>query len=105
MIVHGDRIVAAACFLPLTTNPALTAKLGTRHRAAIGVTEETDCLALVVSEETGRLSVASGGEIELDVKPERINQILTRRSADRDVRVPYKPAQPEQNEARVGLRQ
>jgi diadenylate cyclase len=92
VIVHGDRIVAAACFLPLTTNPLLTSKLGTRHRAAIGVSEETDCLALVVSEETGRISVASGGEIELDVKPERISQILNRRSTDRDVvQVPYKP--------------
>jgi diadenylate cyclase len=91
VIVHGDRIAAAGCFLPLTTNPLLTSKLGTRHRAAIGVSEEADCLALVVSEETGRISVASGGEIELDVKPERIAQILTRRSADRDVQTPYKP--------------
>lgn len=91
VIVHGDRIVAAACFLPLTTRPELTAKLGTRHRAAIGVTEETDCLALVVSEETGRISVASAGEIELDVKVERINEILTKRSTDGDVQKPYKP--------------
>ncbi|MBV8819933.1 MAG: TIGR00159 family protein [Acidobacteriaceae bacterium] len=91
VIVHGDRIAAAACFLPLTTNPLLTAKLGTRHRAAIGVSEESDCVALVVSEESGRISVASGGEIELDVKPERITQILTRHSADRDVQTPYKP--------------
>lgn len=91
VIVQGDRIVAAACFLPLTTRPELTAKLGTRHRAAIGVTEETDCLALVVSEETGRISVASAGEIELDVKVERINEILTKRSTDGDVQKPYKP--------------
>ncbi len=94
VIVHGDRIAAAACFLPLTTDPALTAKLGTRHRAAIGVTEEADCLAIVVSEETGLISVASGGEIELGVPPERIGQILTRRSTDRDVRTPYHPAPP-----------
>ena len=53
VIVQKDRIAAAACFLPLTTNPALSRKLGTRHRAAIGITEETDCLSLVVSEETG----------------------------------------------------
>ncbi len=92
VIVHGDRIAAAACFLPLTTDPALTGKLGTRHRAAIGVTEEADCLAIVVSEETGRISVASAGEIELGVPPERIGQILTRRSSDRDVRTPYHPA-------------
>jgi len=63
VVVQKDRIAAAACFLPLTTNPQLSRKLGTRHRAAIGITEETDCLALVVSEETGRISVASFGEL------------------------------------------
>jgi diadenylate cyclase len=63
VIVQKDRIAAAACFLPLTTNPALSSQLGTRHRAAIGITEETDCLSLVVSEETGRISVAAFGEL------------------------------------------
>ena len=63
VIVQKETIAAAACFLPLTTNPALSSKLGTRHRAAIGITEETDCLALVVSEETGRISVAAFGEL------------------------------------------
>jgi diadenylate cyclase len=63
VIVQKDRIAAAACFLPLTTNPALSRKLGTRHRAAIGITEETDCLSVVVSEETGRISVAAFGEL------------------------------------------
>ena len=62
-IVQKDRLAAAACFLPLTTNPTLSRQLGTRHRAAIGITEETDCMALVVSEETGRISVASFGEL------------------------------------------
>jgi diadenylate cyclase len=62
-IVQKDRIAAAACFLPLTTNPALSRTLGTRHRAAIGITEETDCLSIVVSEETGRISIAAYGEI------------------------------------------
>jgi diadenylate cyclase len=62
-IVQKDRIASAACFLPLTINPALSRKLGTRHRAAIGITEETDCLSLVVSEETGRISVAAFGEL------------------------------------------
>lgn len=92
VIVNGDRVVAAACFLPLTTNPALTAKLGTRHRAAIGITEETDCLALVVSEETGRMSIAALGEIELDVKPERIGQVLTQPQGEREVQTPYMPS-------------
>jgi diadenylate cyclase len=64
VIVQKDRIPAAACFLPLTTNPGLSGQLGTRHRAAIGITEETDCLSIVVSEETGRISVAAFGEIQ-----------------------------------------
>jgi diadenylate cyclase len=63
VIIQKDRIAAAACFLPLTTNVTLSRNLGTRHRAAIGITEETDCLSLVVSEETGRISVASFGEL------------------------------------------
>jgi diadenylate cyclase len=78
VIVQKDRIAAAACFLPLTTNPALSSKLGTRHRAAIGITEETDCLSLVVSEETGRISVASFGElvqgVALNDVVERVNR-------------------------------
>lgn len=73
-IVQGDRIAAAACFLPLSTNPALYRQLGTRHRAAIGITEETDCLALIVSEETGRMSIAASGDIEMDVTLERARE-------------------------------
>jgi diadenylate cyclase len=78
VIVHGERIAAAACFLPLSTNPLVARKLGTRHRAAIGITEEADCLALVVSEDTGRLSVAAFGEIELDVTLNRIEERLAK---------------------------
>jgi diadenylate cyclase len=76
VIVQKDRVAAAACFLPLTTNSGLSRKLGTRHRAAIGITEETDCLALVVSEETGRLSIAAFGEIAPGLSiPEVIERI------------------------------
>jgi diadenylate cyclase len=64
VVVQNDRIAAAACFLPLTTNPVFRSEMGTRHRAAIGITEETDCLSLVVSEETGRISVAAGGDLK-----------------------------------------
>src|SRR5579872_163437 len=78
VIVQKDRIAAAACFLPLTTNPALSRNFGTRHRAAIGITEETDCLSIVVSEETGRISAAAGGELtsglSIGALQERINQ-------------------------------
>ncbi len=64
VIVQGDRIAAAACFLPLTVNTAVSRELGTRHRAAIGLTEESDAVAIVVSEESGRISVAQNGKID-----------------------------------------
>jgi diadenylate cyclase len=64
VIVQEDRVAAAACFLPLTVNPKLGKELGSRHRAAIGLTEENDAIALVVSEETGSISVVSDGQIE-----------------------------------------
>ena len=58
VVLRGDEIVAASCFLPLTTRHRLSSELGTRHRAAIGLTEESDALVIVVSEETGTLSLA-----------------------------------------------
>ena len=82
IIVQRDRIAAAACFLPLATDPQLSSQLGTRHRAGIGVTEETDAIAVIVSEETGGISIASGGAIERDLTPEnlreRISELLRR---------------------------
>lgn len=63
VIVRGHRVAAAACFLPLTLNPRLSKDLGTRHRAAIGITEDTDSVAVVVSEETGLISFVQGGQI------------------------------------------
>jgi diadenylate cyclase len=86
IIIQGDRIAAAACFLPLTTNPALSAQLGTRHRAAIGITEEADCLSIVVSE-GGPISLAAYGEIEQDVKPERVREVLNSRHPSRELRI------------------
>ncbi len=86
VIIQGDRITAAACFLPLTTNPLLASELGTRHRAALGISEESDCLAIVVSEETGKVSIAAFGEIEIDVPLERVEQMLTQRLDHRDKR-------------------
>ena len=72
VIIQGNRVAAAACFLPLTVNPQLSRALGSRHRAAIGVTEDTDALAVVVSEETGVISVAINGRIERDFTPETL---------------------------------
>lgn len=75
-IVQGNRIAAAACFLPLTVKPRLSKELGTRHRAAIGITEETDAVAIVVSEETGGISFACAGEIERHLGAEPLRQRL-----------------------------
>ncbi len=63
VIISEDRIAAAACFLPLTVSPKLDRDLGTRHRAAIGLTEESDAIAVVVSEERGEISLARHGQI------------------------------------------
>ena len=63
VIVQGHRVAAAACFLPLTVNPELSRTLGSRHRAAIGLTEDTDAVAVVVSEETGTISIVEAGRI------------------------------------------
>ncbi len=63
VIVQRNRIIAAGCFLPLTLDPQLSKELGTRHRAAIGITEETDAVAIIVSEETGIISASLGGRI------------------------------------------
>ncbi len=73
-IIQKDRIAAAACFLPLSVNPNISSKMGTRHRAAIGITEETDCMALVVSEETGAISIALRGALERNVTKEQVDR-------------------------------
>ena len=76
VIIQNRRIAAGACFLPLTVKPRLSKELGTRHRAAIGVTEETDAVAIVVSEETGAISFAHDGEMERYIDPDTLRQRL-----------------------------
>jgi diadenylate cyclase len=76
VIVQKDRIAAAACFLPLSMNPVLSTQLGTRHRAGIGITEETDAIAVIVSEETGAISLAVSGKIERDLTVEQLRERL-----------------------------
>lgn len=76
VIVQHDRIAAAACFLPLSMNPILSTQMGTRHRAGIGITEETDAVAVIVSEETGAISLAVKGDIERDLTVERLRERL-----------------------------
>ncbi len=75
-IIQGNRVAAAACFLPLTVNPELSRQLGSRHRAAIGVTEDTDALAVVVSEETGTISLVTGGNIRRELDARSLKQAL-----------------------------
>ena len=76
VIVQKDRIAAAACFLPLSMNPLLSTQLGTRHRAGIGITEETDAIAVICSEETGAISFAVGGRIERELTVEQLRERL-----------------------------
>jgi diadenylate cyclase len=76
-IVQKDRIAAAACFLPLSMNPLISTSLGTRHRAGIGITEETDAVAVIVSEETGAISLAVTGQIERELTADQLRERLS----------------------------
>ena len=76
VIIQGDRITCAGAVFPTSSNPKINKRLGTRHRAAVGVTEETDCISLVVSEETGRLSVAIKGELFYNLSIEDVRMLL-----------------------------
>lgn len=88
VIIQENRIPAAACFLPLTVNPRLSKELGTRHRAAIGVTEESDSVGIVVSEETGTISLAINGKIErsldADTLRARLRDAFEKKSQSRE---------------------
>lgn len=77
VIVRGDRVVAATCYLPLTDSLSISKDLGTRHRAAVGISEASDSLTIVVSEETGRVSIALGGELYRNVDAEFLRNKLT----------------------------
>jgi diadenylate cyclase len=78
VIIRGDRITHAACIFPLSTRPDLSKTLGTRHRAAIGLSEETDAIVVVVSEETGAISYAHQGHLVRNVSLEHLRDFLTR---------------------------
>jgi diadenylate cyclase len=77
MIVSGDRIVAAACIFPLSQREDLDRNLGLRHRAGLGLGDESDALSLVVSEETGQVSICHGGQIERNLSVEKFRQRLS----------------------------
>lgn len=76
VVLQEGRVAAAACFLPLTVNPRLSRELGTRHRAAIGLTEESDAVAVVVSEETGTISIALDGQMDRGLTPDELRRRL-----------------------------
>jgi len=76
IILRGDRIAAASCFLPLSLNPLLSKDLGTRHRAALGITEDSDAVAVVVSEETGLISFVRRGRIKRALEPTRLRAAI-----------------------------
>lgn len=78
VVIRDNKIYAAACFLPLTQNPDLNLELGTRHRAAIGISETSDCAALVVSEETGKISLALDGTLTRNLTVESLEKALTK---------------------------
>ena len=78
VIVQQDQISSASSYLPLSENPDISKRYGTRHRAAIGLSEVTDALVLVVSEETGGISITKNGKFIADVNPEELHKILTR---------------------------
>jgi uncharacterized protein (TIGR00159 family) len=89
VIITGNRIEAARCILPISKSPNLPASLGLRHRAAVGITEATDALAVVVSEQTGKISYAKGGVLSKNVKASELQDFLQTEfglvdTADRD---------------------
>lgn len=76
IILSGDRLVAAGCILPLTHNPMMSKVIGTRHRAAVGLSEVTDAIICIVSEETGEFSLARDGNLKKDLELDEIKKIL-----------------------------
>ncbi|MEW6419533.1 MAG: diadenylate cyclase CdaA [Nitrospirota bacterium] len=77
VVIKGNRIVAAGCFLPITTSPEISRSLGTRHRAGIGLSEETDAVIIIVSEETGIISMAINGKLETRLDMGKLRDVLT----------------------------
>ena len=76
VVIRGSKVEAAACFLPLTQSKDLSKDLGTRHRAGVGVSEVSDCITLIVSEETGEVSIAKSGKLYRNISRERMTNIL-----------------------------
>lgn len=84
VVIRGNRVVAATCYLPLSDNTSISKDLGTRHRAAVGVSEVTDSLTIVVSEETGRISLAENGRLTRIVDADTLSRALSRDAASEE---------------------
>lgn len=82
VLIRHNKIIAAACFLPLTENKSLSKELGTRHRAALGITEHSDCVSLVVSEETGAISIGIRGRLYRDLSEDRLRTLMQQNLID-----------------------
>jgi DNA integrity scanning protein DisA with diadenylate cyclase activity len=76
MIIVGNKIKAAGCILPISQNPNIPAHLGLRHRAALGLSQETDARVIIVSEESGKISFASKGRLKINISPEDLQRLL-----------------------------
>ncbi len=76
VVISGDRVVGAGCLFPLTQNPKVSRTMGTRHRAALGLSEETDAVVIVISEETGGVSIATGGKLTHDLDKDALERVL-----------------------------
>lgn len=96
VIIRGDRITSATCYLPLSDNMTISKDLGTRHRAALGMSEVCDALVIVVSEETGLVSVAMGGSLSRGIKREELREKLSQ--------IQYRKAEPKKFSIRKGWR-
>ncbi len=84
VIIRDDKIYKASCVLPLSANKDLSNELGTRHRAALGISEQSDCISLVVSEETGKISVMQGGDMIRNLSPESLYKLLSKVLSPKD---------------------
>jgi diadenylate cyclase len=93
-VLQENRVAAAACFLPLTVNPKLSRDLGTRHRAAIGLTEENDAVAVVVSEERGQIALAIDGGLERDLTADQLRERLLSLLTQRRTGTRRRPSEP-----------
>ena len=90
IIIRGNRVTSATCYLPLSDNLSISKDLGTRHRAALGISESTDSLTVVVSEETGRVSLAEGGTLRRINSPEELKLAIAAKPEEETVSGPFK---------------